>query len=164
MYRKVEDFKNMWQFETDATLACFRNLTDVSLEYRSSAFPRGLGRLAQHIAEAPSTFFSSSGIPVEGPAFGGTPSSVATIVADYNTSTGNVLKEVSSWSDANLEDPISFFGTPMTKGMLLTTVITHQAHHRGQLTVLMHEASVPAPGFYGPTAIEQRAAGENPLP
>ena len=104
-----------------------------------------------------------SGIPIEGPEYGQTPTQVSTVVADYKRTTGALLKEVEQWSDANLEDPITFFGQPMSKGMLLTTIITHQAHHRGQLTVLMHEAGTPSSGFYGPTAIEQRAKGQEPL-
>lgn len=165
MYRTIQDFQNMWQFETDATLKCFRNLTDESLAFRSPAFPRSLGRLAQHIAESPNTFFTNAtGVVVAGPAFGQTPVSVQAIRDDYEKSTDAVLEEVNKWSDANLEDQILFFGMPMTKGILLATLITHQAHHRGQLTVLMHEAGVPASGFYGPTAIEHRAQGEQPLP
>jgi uncharacterized damage-inducible protein DinB len=164
MYRNITDFQNMWQFETDATLMCFRNLTDTSLGYRSSAFPRGLGRLAQHIAEAPSAYFSKSRIPVDGPAYGVTPATVDQLIKDYMQGMSAILLEVANWSDGNLEDSIEFFGMPMKKGMLLSTVIHHQAHHRGQLTVLMHEAGVPAPGFYGPTASEQRVRGEEPLP
>jgi uncharacterized damage-inducible protein DinB len=164
MYRTIKDFQNVWQFETDATLACFRNLTDESLQFRSSAFPRGLGRLAQHIAESPSAYFGRSGISVDGPAFGATPKTVQQLIGDYQKGMNAVLQLVGNWSDGNLEDLVDFFGRPMPKGMLLTTVINHQAHHRGQLTVLMHEANVPAPGFYGPTAIEQRAQGAEPLP
>src|SRR6266540_2684847 len=104
MYRTIEDFKNAWQFETNATLECFSALTDDSLRYQS-AFPRSLGRLAQHIAESPSTFFTNAtGIVVDGPAFGVTANSVQAMTSDYKRSTKAVLDEVAKWSDANLED------------------------------------------------------------
>ena len=166
MYRTITDFKNVWQSETEATLKCFRTLTDASLGYRSPAFPRGLGRLAQHIAEAPSAVMTSSGLPVDGPARGQTATSTAQLIKDYQSSTGAVLNEVSKWTDADLQTPVTFFaaGRQMQKGSLLNTIITHQAHHRGQLTVLMREAGVPPPGVYGPTIEEWQAMGKEPLP
>jgi uncharacterized damage-inducible protein DinB len=33
-------------------------------------------------------------------------------------------------------------------------LIQHQAHHRGQMTVLMRQAGLPVPGIYGPSKEE----------
>jgi uncharacterized damage-inducible protein DinB len=165
MYRTVEDFKNVWQFETNATLKCFSALTEDSLKHRSEQFPRGLGRLAQHIAEAPSRIlWRSTGVELEQPEFGKTPVSTSELVRDYELSAKNVTSEVSKWSDEDLEGIVDFVGMKMPRGALLHLIVTHQAHHRGQLTVLMHEAGTPSPGFYGPTAVEQKARGMEPMP
>jgi uncharacterized damage-inducible protein DinB len=41
------------------------------------------------------------------------------------------------------------------------TVAGHQAHHRGQMTVLMRQAGLTVPGVYGP-AREERAQWGTP--
>jgi hypothetical protein len=42
MYRSIKDFQNMWQFETESTFACFRNLTDRSLAQRGASYENPL--------------------------------------------------------------------------------------------------------------------------
>src|SRR5438067_7065 len=99
MYRRIEDFKNAWAFETGATLQVFNNLTDDSLRYSTPAFGRGLGRLAQHIAESPSAMMNNSGFTLITPEYGQTAVSTANLIEDYRTSSGAVLEEISNWSD-----------------------------------------------------------------
>jgi uncharacterized damage-inducible protein DinB len=47
---------------------------------------------------------------------------------------------------------------------VLSIVLSHQTHHRGQMTVLMRQAGVPVPGMYGPSREEWEAMGVPPLP
>jgi len=164
MFRTVEDFKRAWALETDYTLQCFRILTDESLAYKSPAFPRGLGRLAYHVAESPNAYFSMTGTSIEGPAMGATATSTTDLIGDYENTSNSLLAAVSKWSDADLLKPVSFFGQDIPQGALLHVIVTHQAHHRGQLTVLMREAGLPLPNFYGPTVETWRAMGKEPMP
>jgi len=39
----------------------------------------------------------------------------------------------------------------------------HQAHHRGQMTVLMRQAGMKVPGVYGPSKEEWSAFGMEPM-
>jgi uncharacterized damage-inducible protein DinB len=41
--------------------------------------------------------------------------------------------------------------------MILQSLIRHQIHHRGQMTILMREAHVVVPGVYGPSREESAA-------
>jgi uncharacterized damage-inducible protein DinB len=51
------------------------------------------------------------------------------------------------------------YGMTWTKGTVLVSLITHQAHHRGQMTVLMRQAGLKVPGVYGPAREEWAAMG-----
>jgi len=40
---------------------------------------------------------------------------------------------------------------------VLQTLVVHQIHHRGQMSVLMRQAGLVPPGIYGPTREEAAA-------
>ena len=40
--------------------------------------------------------------------------------------------------------------------IVIADTFTHQAHHRGQLTVYLRLNGVPVPAIYGPSADDQR--------
>jgi hypothetical protein len=46
------------------------------------------------------------------------------------------------------------YGDTWTRGMVLEALIRHEAHHRGQMTVLMRQAGLVVPGCYGPAREE----------
>ncbi|WP_306434409.1 DinB family protein [Paenibacillus sp. J2TS4] len=39
----------------------------------------------------------------------------------------------------------------MARGKLLSILLTHDTHHRGQMTVLLRQAGLTVPGVMGPT-------------
>jgi uncharacterized damage-inducible protein DinB len=51
------------------------------------------------------------------------------------------------------------YGDKWKRGQTLHALILHQAHHRGQMTVLMRQAGLPVPGIYGPSREEWEAFG-----
>lgn len=56
----------------------------------------------------------------------------------------------SEWTDKDLATINDFFGRPMPNSIFLMTLINHQNHHRGQMTVLMRQAGLTVPRVYGP--------------
>lgn len=56
------------------------------------------------------------------------------------------------------------YGEQWPKGLVLSILIAHQTHHRGQMTVLMRQAGLPVPGMYGPSKEEWAAMGLPPMP
>jgi uncharacterized damage-inducible protein DinB len=46
------------------------------------------------------------------------------------------------------------YGERWRKGTVLSALIKHQAHHRGQLTILMRNEGLTVPGIYGPSKEE----------
>ena len=60
----------------------------------------------------------------------------------------------SKWTNKDLATINDFFGRPMPNSIFLMTLINHQNHHRGQMTVLMRQAGLTVPGVYGPAKEE----------
>jgi hypothetical protein len=71
-----------------------------------------------------------------------------------------VLQQVTAaWSDDMLEDDVQAYGMTFKRGFMLDMLIRHEAHHRGQMTVLMRQAGLPVPGPYGPSREEWASSG-----
>jgi uncharacterized damage-inducible protein DinB len=51
------------------------------------------------------------------------------------------------------------YGDEWPRGQALSALVLHQAHHRGQMTVLMRQAGLPVVGVYGPAREEWAAMG-----
>ena len=68
----------------------------------------------------------------------------------------------SRWDDASLAVTDDMYGETWPRGLTLSILIHHQAHHRGQMTVLMRQAGLKVPGVYGPAREEWAAYGAPP--
>jgi uncharacterized damage-inducible protein DinB len=161
MYRRIEDFVRAWEHDSTTTARVMRALTDESLGQRIHPGGRTLGRLAWHVAETIPEMLGHAGIRVEGPATReDTPASAAEIADAYQRAAAAVPAAVrAAWSDAELEDEVEMYGQRWTKGTVLSSLQLHEAHHRGQMTVLMRQAGLKVPGCYGPAAEEWAAMG-----
>ncbi len=161
MYRKIQDFLEDWEEETRSTLRVFKNLTDASLEQRVSAEGRTLGRLAWHLALTLHEMPVRAGLDVlpqdeEAPP----PAQVRKIAEAYLTAAESVASQVAlTWTEEDLSEEVEIYGERWTKGKFLSVLILHQAHHRGQMTVLMRQAGLSVPGVCGPAREEWAAFG-----
>lgn len=165
MYRRIDDFIADWNIESEATYKVFKALTDESLNQRVMPDGRSLGEIAWHITLAINAFFSQVGIEIDSPEMNASvPTSAEEIAEAYKKSATSVAVDiVSKWMDDNLPDELTMFGRQWKKGIVLMGVITHQAHHRGQMTVLMRQAGLAVPGVYGPSKEEWAAMGSTPM-
>ena len=160
MFCTIDDFLKSWKYESEATLKVFRNLTDASLAQRVTPEGRTLGVLAWHITTTMPGMFGQAGVPLAVTANEAAPSSVAAIAEAYEKCARAVAEAVpAAWTDAQLRDQIPMYGMTWTKGAVLVSLITHQAHHRGQMTVLMRQAGLKVPGVYGPAREEWALMG-----
>ena len=64
------------------------------------------------------------------------------------------------WTDESLLEEKDMYGEQWTVATVLQTLIQHQIHHRGQMTILMRQAGLTVPGMYGPSKDEWLAFGE----
>ncbi|WP_420494205.1 DinB family protein [Macrococcus psychrotolerans] len=153
MFRSKNDFITQYRLEGETTLACIRELTDESLTQAVTELDRTLGELTWHIVQSLGGFAERAGISVEGANYSSSmPETKAEILEEAEKIVNNTLAAYeASLTDENLNDDVDFFGHNLAKGVLLYSNITHLAHHRGQMTVLMRQAGLKVPGIYGPS-------------
>ena len=127
---------------------------------------RTLRDLAWHITLTLTELPGNAGLSVEGPQEGQpAPQSAQEIAAAYHQAANSVGEQVKAhWSDETLPEKVQMYGQDWTKGYSLNALIDHQAHHRGQMTVLMRQAGLKVPGVYGPSKEEWEAMGVPALP
>ncbi len=160
MFRRIEDFIEAWNQESEATLKILGACTDGSLAQVIAPGRRTLGRLAWHLVLTMREMPEVAGLPVGGPAATTTVPPLSEIVHAYETAAHAVSEAVSThWTDAMLGEHIPMYGEQWRRGEMLLALIVHQAHHRGQMTVLMRQAGLKVPGIYGPAAEEWAAMG-----
>ena len=164
MYRTIQDFLTDWTQESESTLKMFKNLTDSSLNQKVSANGRTLGFLAWHIVLTLGEMGEKAGLKVDAPPENEhDPKEASVIVAAYEKAGASVAAEVKQkWNDGMLAEEIDMYGEKWTKGQTLSTLLVHQMHHRGQMTVLMRQAGLKVPGIYGPAYEEWENMGMPP--
>ena len=160
MYRSIEDFRKAWTYETEQTVKLFQNLTDESLTQKMSDDGRSLGFLAWHLTLTLGEMPALVGLEINAPSLESEIPTAAEIVSAFETAANSVKEEVSkNWTDETLEIEDSMYGETWKRGMTLFYLILHQAHHRGQITVLMRQAGLKVVGIYGPAKEEWEAMG-----
>ena len=161
MFRRISDFTAAWARERESTLRILRALDDRSLGQAVASDHRTLGRLGWHLATTLGEMMERTGLKIAGPAYDSpVPASAAEIVRAYEAASLAVADRVKDgWDDAALEATDDMYGERWPRGLTLQALVTHQAHHRGQMTVLMRQAGLAVPGVYGPAREEWAAYG-----
>ena len=159
MFRSFSDFSRAWQGERESTLKIMRTLTDPSLSQKVSPEGRTLGRLAWHIVQTLGEMGGHAGLVVDAPNEHTPQPATAKAIADaYKAGSAAVETAVkAAWIDADFSTEIDMYGEKWTRGQSLAALISHEAHHRGQMTVLMRQAGLKVPGVYGPAREEWAA-------
>lgn len=161
MYSSIEQFAADWAVEGAFTQKVLDALTDESLKQTvSAAQARTLGDLAWHLVGSIGAMLGSAGLRIDGPEYmTPTPASASDIASSYRAMSEAAVKALKEqWTDEKLPDKVLLFGfIETTFGGVLNTVVRHQIHHRGQMTILMRQAGVVPPGIYGPNEEETAA-------
>lgn len=150
MIRSIQDFLQVWEGEAESTEKLFSQLTDHSLHLDLVASGRTMGRLAWHIVQTPPEMLARTGLTIDGPGeHAPVPGSVAEIVSEHHRVISSVVRQLPSWTDADLEREDFMYGESWKRSFTLSVLLLHLVHHRGQLTVLMRLAGLTVPGLYG---------------
>ncbi|NHM30718.1 DinB family protein [Neobacillus terrae] len=159
MFTSVNDFLNEWKQEAAVTQKVLDALTDESLNQEVSPGLYSIGSLAWHITGAVYYFPSQVGVKFETPDLQkDSPKSAAEISETYKTVSQRLTQALSEQvSDDKMNKMVNLFGRDMPFQAVFRLLIQHQAHHRGQLTVLMRQADLKVPGVYGPSKEEWEA-------
>lgn len=161
MYHTIEEFVNDWKNEVGLTQKVLDTLTDESLNQQVTAEDRTLGRIAWHIVTSLDEMITRTGLTFEAAKHETPVPSTAKDIADsYRTSSENMLAAIKEhWTDESLKEMDDMYGEQWPKGLTVSVIISHQTHHRGQMTVLMRQAGLKVPGVYGPAREEWSAFG-----
>lgn len=77
----------------------------------------------------------------------------ADAIARYKERIPAGIKRIRAMSGEQLCVPIDFLGTAMMPGIaILSIIIKHSVHHRGQLSAYLRAMGGKVPGIYGPSA------------
>lgn len=153
MYRSLQDFQKTWPEEAAMTHEVIAALSDESLQQKVTTDGRSLGFLAWHVTQAMGGMVGQVGVAVDGPESDTPiPSHASEIATIYKNAAHSLLDNVlQAWTDDMLPEEVEVYGMKWTRGYTLFSLILHQAHHRGQMTVLMRQAGLVVPNTYGPT-------------
>lgn len=165
MFRSLADFSVQWTMETANTLRILHGLTDASLAQRVTPESRTLGKLAWHLVETLHEMLPTAGIVFEHGTFDPhvVPSSAEAIATAYAADAARLGEAIASqWTDSDLPGEIPMYGMSWARGFVLQVLLMHQAHHRGQITILMRQAGLVVPGVCGPSKEEWAAMGLPP--
>ena len=161
MYRKLEDFINDWTIESESTLKVFNNLTDESLTKKVDDNVRTAGRLAWHITTSIGEMAHRTGLTFKTvDSNSSIPATAKEIVDAYKEASENLLAAIkSNWNDDTLSVEDDMYGEMWKRGMTLGVIISHQIHHRAQLTIVMRLNGLKVPGVFGPSKEEWTSYG-----
>ena len=156
MYRTIEDFISDWKYESEGTLKMFNKISNEAVNKKDHENVRSIARLSWHITISVKEMLSKAGLQIEGPdEHSIPPETVAEISSAYELSAKSVIEQIEkNWTNATLLEEVNMYGQQWKNGITLGILIKHQAHHRGQLTVLMRFAGLKVPGIYGPAKEE----------
>lgn len=159
MYRKIDDFIVDWKYESESTLNVFKNITNEVLHSKPHENVRSIAILIWHMTVTLNEMLNKAGLAVTGPEeHSKPPATITEIITAYENSSKSVLEQVKNkWSDAILLEEVDMYGDRWKKGTVLSILIKHQSHHRGQLTTLMRLVDLKVPGVYGPPKEEWAA-------
>ncbi|MEW9668242.1 DinB family protein [Ammoniphilus sp. 3BR4] len=161
MFLSIDGFVKTWEFESAATQKMMDRLTDASLHQAVKPNDRTLGGLAWHIVGAIQSIMGQTGLDFEAPAVGAPVPGAREVADAYRKTSGAFIQALQNqWTDQNLMETCNMFGQfEWPKGQALATLVNHQIHHRGQMTVLMRQADLIVPGVYGPAKEEWSQLG-----
>ena len=161
MYIKIEDFINDWKYESESTLKVFNNLTDESITKVVNENVRTAGRLAWHITTSIGEMASRVGLNFKADdPYSPAPATAKEIVNAYKEASENLVNSIkSNWKDDTLFVEDDMYGEFWKRGSTLAIIISHQIHHRAQLTVVMRLNGLKVPGVYGPSKEEWTSYG-----
>ena len=161
MLRKIEDFQKDWTYEAEMTGKVLKTLTNESLAQKVTPEGRSLGFLGWHLTQTLGEMLGLVGLKIDAPEQNEEcPTEASQIAAAYEKAAKSVADEINAnWTDETLLEEDSMYGETWARGLTLFYLIAHQAHHRGQMTVLMRQAGLSVPGVYGPAKEEWAAMG-----
>ena len=164
MFLSVSTFLQTWEKEAESTQRILDALTDDSLNQLVGAQDRTLGKIAWHLVTTIPEMMAKTGLILESiNEDAPLPNTAEEILHNYRDVSNSLVTAIrSQWNDQTLLEKRDMYGETWTNGYTISSLIDHQIHHRGQITVLMRQAGLKVPGIYGPSRDDWNQIGMEP--
>ena len=156
MFRKIDDFLENYQILTEGSQKVFKQLTNENMDQSINTGFRSLRQIAWHLVVTVPEMMRRTGLSVSSIKEDSMPpESTSEVVNGYKKVTGELVEEVKiKWTDSTLLETDDMYGQKWQRGKTLYSLISHEIHHVGQMTVLLRQAGAKIPGLYGPSKEE----------
>lgn len=161
MYRIINDFLADWKHESEATAKIFSLITSETYKEKIHENVRSLQRLAWHLTQTITEMGTRAGLlDQDALEHEQAPESMEALVNAYSNYSVLLSRAVQlKWTDSSLSEKVPMYGESWEKGKILRILVSHQSHHRGQMTVIMRMLGLPVLGLYGPSKEEWKEMG-----
>ena len=152
MYSTIQQFTKDFTHEKETTLNVFKAIPNAKLMLKPNDDIRSLQRLVWHILITHGEMLGKAGLTINCPDEHVKPvNDINEICQLYEISANSLLQVVNEkWNDEDLSSELNMYGENWSKGTILSVLIKHEVHHRGQLSVVMRLNDIKVPSIYGP--------------
>ncbi len=156
MFRRLDDFYEQQKIQMDSVVENLQELTPESLDVTSHEGGRTIGQLAWHLVRTVSEMMSNTGLNMDASVLKEPhPVEPAELTSRYQAAHHELAARIKEqWDDSTLETTDTMYGMTWARGLTLAVLLRHEAHHHGQMTVLMRLAKLPVHGPTGPSKEE----------
>ncbi len=165
MFRHISDFTSIYREERGKTIKLLDCVSQDSLSRRVEPEGRTMGRIIWHIITTIPEMMNRTGLKLGDYDESRLPDTIEELRVAYSAVSRELLDMVSRrWQDDDLRVEDDMYGEEWPRSQTLFVLVTHEIHHRAQLTVLLRQAGLKIPGLYGPSREEWAAMGLDSQP